>query len=120
VYAPSTKGDAPTKPAAAEPGRRPNPTRAAAPKKTVIRDPFAADIFADAVTQLEHVNRTIRIEFAVLKPQTPSSAPRQLVQAARIVLPDTVAQRLCLALYDYLKKEGLDPTTLVSQGRTAQ
>ncbi|HEY0312234.1 MAG TPA: hypothetical protein VGC56_07030 [Allosphingosinicella sp.] len=81
---------------------------------------MATDIFADAVTQLEHINGTLRIEFAILKPGEPSSAPRQLVQAARVVLPEIVAQRLCLALYDYLKKEGLDPTNLVSRGITAQ
>ena len=89
--------------------------------RPVIRNPLAADVVADAVTQLEHVNGTMRIEFAVLKPaQHTSPAPRQLVQVARVVLPEVVAQRLCLALYDYLKKEGPDPTGLVSEGQTAQ
>lgn len=113
--------DAPAKPAATAAGGQVRPVRETVQNRgRVLRNPLATDIFADAVTQLEHINGTLRIEFAILKPGEPSSAPRQLVQAARVVLPEIVAQRLCLALYDYLKKEGLDPTNLVSRGITAQ
>jgi hypothetical protein len=73
------------------------------------------------VTQLEHVNGTIRLEFAILKPsESGFTSPRQLVQVARVVVPEVVAQRLSLALYDYLKKQGLDPTGLVFKGSTPQ
>jgi len=90
-------------------------------RRRVLRNPLATDIFADALTQLEHLNGTVRMEFAILKPgEPPSTAPRQLVQVARVMLPEVVAQRLCLALYDYLKREGLDPMTLVSKGTTPQ
>lgn len=89
--------------------------------RPVVSNPFAPDVFADHAISFEHVQGTVRISLAVLKPQ--EGAPPsglQYVSVGRVVMSDIGAQRLCLALYDYLKKEGMDPAKLVTRGNTSQ
>lgn len=79
------------------------------------------DVFADEVIGFENINGTIRIRFAVASPSEPvPPAPVQLEIIGRLIMPTAGAQKLCLALYDFLKNQGLDPSALVGGGETAQ
>ena len=79
------------------------------------------DVFADEAVMFDMINGTIRISFAVVTPTEPG-APSTVAMASvgRLIMPVNGAQRLSLALYDYLKKCDLDPAALVSEGVTAQ
>lgn len=87
----------------------------------VVGNPFSPDFFADEALTFNFINGTIRIDFAVVKPQEPAPpSPQQFVSIGRLVMPLDGARRLCLALYDYLKSQGLDPADLVSGGQAPQ
>jgi hypothetical protein len=78
------------------------------------------DVFADDAVMFDMVNNTVRITFGVVTSTEPAApSPMGMSVIGRLVLPATSAQRLCLGLYDYLKKQGLDPSDLVSGGNAA-
>ena len=86
----------------------------------VLGNPFSGDVFADEAIALELVNGVLRItlaSFKMVEPAPPSGA--QLVVAGRLVMGIPGAQRLALSLFDYLKKQGLDPASLVETGEHA-
>lgn len=73
------------------------------------------DIFVDEITGFDLINGTIRLDLATIirsEPIPPSDPAVALV--GRLILPTESAQRLCLGLYDYLKKQGLDPVAVAS------
>jgi hypothetical protein len=86
-----------------------------------VANPFEHDVFADEAVAFNHINGTIRINFAVVKAQeaAPPSA-NQFVGVGRLVMPLGGAQRLCLGLYNYLKKVGHDPFELISNRETPE
>ena len=78
------------------------------------------DFFADDATGFEIMNGTVRISLGTIvrsEPVHPSDAAMAII--GRLILPTEAAQRLCLGLYDFLKKQGLDPSDLASGGGTA-
>lgn len=87
----------------------------------VIDNPLCPDIFADEALSFDNINGTIRVTFGVIKPQQPvPPSPHQFATVARLVMTVPGAQRLSLALYNYLESQGLDPTALVQGDKTAQ
>jgi len=75
------------------------------------------DVFADDAVMFDMVNGTIRITFGVMTATEPTPpSPVAMAVIGRLILPANAAQRLCLGLYDYLKKIGLDPSEIVSGG----
>ena len=86
----------------------------------VLANPFALDVFADEAISFDNVFGTIRITFAAAKPIEPAPpSDSQFVTVGRLIMTVPGAQRLALSLYDYLKKHGLDPSEVVSEGQTA-
>jgi hypothetical protein len=83
-----------------------------------VDNPFSPDVFADEAVGFENINGTFRITFGAIKmadPVPPSS--NQMVVVGRLILPIRGAQTLALGLFDYLKQQGHDPTTLLSGGQ---
>jgi len=78
------------------------------------------DVFADEAAMFDIINGTIRITFAVAAAAEPA-APTTMVMAnvGRLIMPIQSAQRLSLALYDFLKQRDLDPAALVSGDQQA-
>jgi hypothetical protein len=73
----------------------------------------AGDVFADEAIDMEFINGTVRLRFAVaVSTETVNPSARQFVHVGRLVMPAESAQRLCLGLYDFLKNVGLDPAAL--------
>jgi len=78
------------------------------------------DFFADEAMSFENINGTIRIRFGVTTPTEPvPPSPMELAVIGRLIMPTKGAQAFCLALYDFLKKQGLDPSDLISDGKDA-
>ena len=72
------------------------------------------EVFADEAITFDRVNDTIRITFAVARPESHvAGSAKGLVAVGTLVMPVGSSQRLALGLFDYLKKQGLDPTSLV-------
>jgi hypothetical protein len=83
----------------------------------VVSNPFVADIFADEAIAFDLVSGTVRITLASMKMAEPAApSPMQFVATGRVVMTVPGAQRLALALFDYLKKQGLDPAEVVGGG----
>ena len=83
----------------------------------VVSNPFIADIFADEAIAFDAVNGTIRITLATMKMAQPAApSPMQYVAINRVVMTLPGAQRLAIALFDYLKKNGFDPAEVVGGG----
>lgn len=83
----------------------------------VVAHPHLPDIFADDAIAFDHQPGTVRISLATLKMAEPAApSPIQYVTVGRLVMPVTGAQRLAIALFDYLKKQGLDPAEIVGGG----
>jgi len=83
----------------------------------VVSNPFIADIFADEVIAFDNINGTIRITLATLKMAEPAApSPMHYVANGRVVMTVPGAQRLAIALFDYLKKQGLDPAAVIGGG----
>lgn len=79
-----------------------------------IGNPFAPDVLVDDALGFELLNGTVRITFGTVKmidPVPPSDV--QMVVAGRLVIGVPGAQRLAIALFDYLKKQGLDPADIM-------
>jgi hypothetical protein len=86
-------------------------------KVPVVSHPHVADHFVDEVIAFDHRNGTVRLTLATLKMAEPAApSPMQYVAVGRLIMPEVGAQRLAIALFDYLKKQGLDPTTVVGAG----
>ena len=83
----------------------------------VVSNPFIADIFADEAIAFDTVNGTIRITLATIKmAEAAAPSPMQFVATSRVVMTVPGAQRLAIALFDYLQKNGLDPAEVVGGG----
>ncbi|MES2339925.1 MAG: hypothetical protein V4537_17670 [Pseudomonadota bacterium] len=83
----------------------------------VVSNPFIADVFADEAIAFDAVNGTIRITLATIKMAEPAApSPMHYVANQRLVMTVPGAQRLAIALFDYLKKNGLDPAAIVGGG----
>ncbi|SOB86669.1 hypothetical protein SAMN06297144_1777 [Sphingomonas guangdongensis] len=86
----------------------------------VVSNPFVADIFADEAIAFDVVNGTVRITLATMKmAEAAAPSPMHFVANGRVIMTVPGAQRLALALFDYLKKQGLDPATVVGGGDDA-
>jgi hypothetical protein len=82
---------------------------------TVVSNPHVPDIFCDDAFAFDHIAGTIRISLGSIKMAEPAApSPAHLVTVGRLVMTVPGAQRLALALFDYLKKQGLDPAELVA------
>ena len=80
----------------------------------VVSNPFTPDIFADDAIAFDHIAGTIRITLGTLKMAEPAApSPMQYVAGHRLVMTVPGAQRLAIALFDYLKKNGLDATEVL-------
>jgi hypothetical protein len=87
----------------------------------LVGDFSTPDFFADESILFDLVNGTVRVTFAVARPPTPVAGQGQsLVAIGRLIMPVGGAQRLSLALHDYLVKNGLDPSASVRGEETAQ
>jgi hypothetical protein len=83
----------------------------------VVSNPFIGDTFADEAIAFDLQGGTVRITLATLKMAEPAGpSPLQFVVANRVILPVAGAQRLAIALFDYLKKQGLDPAEVIGGG----
>lgn len=83
----------------------------------VVSNPFVADMFADEAIAFDHVNGTVRITLATIKmAEAAAPSPMHFVANGRLVMTVPGAQRLAIALFDYLKKNGLDPAEIVGGG----
>ncbi len=80
----------------------------------VVAHPHLPDIFADEALSFDLVNGTVRISLASLKMAEPTApSPMHYVTVGRLVMTVPGAQRLAIALFDYLKKQGIDPTEVI-------
>jgi hypothetical protein len=78
------------------------------------------DVFADEAAMFDMFNGTLRITFAVAVATEPAApSPMAMANIGRLVMPIESAQRLSLALYDYLKQRGFDPSALASGDQVA-
>jgi hypothetical protein len=77
---------------------------------TFVDNPHAPEVFASEAVGFFLIAGNIHITFAsdrVNHATTPG--PINRVVTARVVIPIQAAQRLAAGLYDFLKKQGLDP-----------
>ena len=78
-----------------------------------VADILAGDVFADDAISFDHIMGTIRITFVTVKAKEPAPpSPYQYVPVGRLVMPKEGAMRLCVQLYDYLKSQGIDPSSV--------
>jgi hypothetical protein len=86
----------------------------------VVSNPHLPDVFADEAIAFDTHAGTVRITLATLKmAEAAAPSPMHFVANARVVMTVPGAQRLAIALFDYLKRQGLDPTTVVGGGDDA-
>lgn len=72
------------------------------------------DIFIDDIPGFDLISGTIRLDLATYtraEPIPPSDIGVSVI--GRLIMPIETAQRLSVGLYDYLKKQGLDPNAVV-------
>lgn len=87
----------------------------------LVGDFSTPDFFADEAILFDLVSGTVRVTFATARPPSPVPGQGQaLVATGRLIMPVGSAQRLVLALHDYLVKNGLDPSASVRGEETAQ
>jgi hypothetical protein len=81
-----------------------------APPVGFIDSPHAPDVFADEATGFFVSGGCVRITFeSVRVNHVTTPGPVNRVVIGRLVMPTSGAQRLAAGLYDFLKKQGLDP-----------
>jgi hypothetical protein len=80
-----------------------------------IVNPHAPDIFADAAPSFSLNGGVVRITLATLRPLQVGGASGPVV-IGQLVMPLEGAQGLAVGLYDFLKAQGVAP----SSGQTAQ
>ena len=84
----------------------------APPPGTVIDAPHAPEVFATDAIGFFVNDGVVRITFASARASHVSNpAPINLVVIGRLAMPTRTAQALAVGLYDFLKKQGLDPTS---------
>ena len=87
----------------------------------VIGDASVPAVFADEALLFNNINGTVRITLGSIKPETPvMGAEVVYVAIGRLVMTIAGAQRLSLALHDFLVNQGLDPSTAFRGDQTAQ
>jgi hypothetical protein len=80
---------------------------------TFVDNPHAPEVFADAVTGYFLLNGTISMTFEAARVDHKASpGPVSRVVIGRLRMPVSAAQGLALGLYDYLVKQGLDPSQM--------
>jgi hypothetical protein len=80
----------------------------------VVSNPHLPDIFVDEALSFDLIHNTVRISLASIKMvEAAAPSPNQSVTVGRVVMTVPGAQRLAIALFDFLKKNGLDPATVV-------
>ncbi|HWK35130.1 hypothetical protein [Sphingomonas sp.] len=83
----------------------------------VVSHPHIGDIFADEAIAFDHRDGTVRVTLATKKMVDPAPPSQlQFVVVNRLVMTVPGAQRMVLALFDYLKQQGLDPAAVVGGG----
>lgn len=85
-----------------------------------IDDPLAPEFFADVASGFFSHNDNISITFDAARYDHSNPGAVNRVVMARIVLPVRGAQALALGLFEFLKKQGLDPTKAATAGDTMQ
>jgi hypothetical protein len=83
-------------------------------------DPHAPELYADVVSGFFLHNGNISLTFDAARYDHSNAGAVNRVVTARIVLPIRGAQGLALSLFDFLKKQGLDPTKAATDGDTMQ
>lgn len=77
-------------------------------------NPHSTDTFVDEALSFEMVNDVIRITFASAKmAEGVPPSPMQLVVVGRLLMGVAPAQRLAIGLFDYLKRQGHDPASIL-------
>ena len=79
-------------------------------------------VFTSAASDLiVDVGGSVRITFASVKMAEPvPPSPVQLVVVGRLIMGPQGAQRLAIGLFDYLKKQGIDPVSVVGASEDQQ
>ncbi|MEA3002588.1 MAG: hypothetical protein QOH81_1376 [Sphingomonadales bacterium] len=81
--------------------------------------PHLPEIFVDEAAQFFLLNGVLRITFASVRPDEKGGPVR--TATARIAMPVRGGQKFAIGLWDFLKKQGLDPAKLVtSPGQSPQ
>lgn len=77
----------------------------------VVAAPFSPDVLADEALGFEFVNDTVRITFATAK-MIDGAPPSdmQLVVVGRLILGAQGAKNLAVGLFDFLEKQGHNPS----------
>lgn len=84
-----------------------------APQIGFIDNAHAPEVFADEATGFFVSNGCVRITFeSVRVNHSTNPGPLNRVVMARLIMPVSGAQNLAAGLYDFLKKQGLDPAPL--------
>lgn len=87
----------------------------------VVGNDFAPEVFADDALGFENVNGAIRISLVSARSVEPiPPSPMQYVTIGRLVMPIGGAQRLAIALNDFLRTQGLDPSQAVKGSQPVQ
>jgi hypothetical protein len=89
------------------------------PTFKVIENPHAGEVFADAAASFSLAGGVVRVTFTAFRPLEVGGESAHVV-IGRLAIPVEGAQGLAIGLYDFLKQRGLDPSTLVSGGQSAQ
>ena len=84
----------------------------------VIENPQAGEVFADDAASFSLVNGVLRITFTAFRPLEIGGESGHVV-IGRLAMPLVGAQSLSLALYNFLKERGCDPSALISEGKAA-
>jgi hypothetical protein len=86
----------------------------------VVSHPHLPDIFCDEAYAFDLINGVVRISLGAIKMAEPAApSPVHMVSVGRVVMTVPGAQRLALALFDYLKKQGHDPAEAIGAGEGA-
>src|SRR5215471_15861744 len=89
-----------------------------APPVTFVDNPHAPEVFSTDASGFLRLEGNIHITFEAPRVNHVSNpGPVNRVVIGRLVMPISGAQRLVLGLYDYLKKQGLDPMAAMTPPR---
>lgn len=88
------------------------------PPPSFIDNPHAPEVFASACTGFFLENGVVHLTFESLRVNHAASpGPVNRVVIARLAMPISGAQSLAAGLYDFLKKQGLDPVPIPDKGQ---
>ncbi len=89
------------------------------PPVTFIDNPHAPEVFASDAVGFFRLADNVHITFATLRVNhVTSPGPVNRVVIARLVMPIQGAHGLAVGLYDFLKKQGIDPAQLPVPDKT--